>query len=262
MAINVVILAAGQGKRMHSALPKVLHRLAGRPLLAHVIAAARSLKPACICVVYGHGGKQVPDAFGADDLVFVKQEPQHGTGHALRQALPHLDSRSDTLVLYGDVPLIAFDTLTALTAGKGERLTLLTAELDDPHGYGRVVRNAKRAITGIVEEKDASEKQRRIREINTGIMLLPGKRIASWLAKLSNRNAQREYYLTDVVALAVRDGVKIDSCSAHDRCEILGVNSKQQLAQLERFYQRRIATGLLDSGVTLADPMPSGPEGS
>jgi len=191
MSINVVILAAGQGKRMHSALPKVLHPIAGRPLLAHVIATARTLKPARICVVYGHGGAQVPDALRADDLVFVKQQPQLGTGHALRQALPHLDARKDTLVLYGDVPLITAQTLKTLTAGKGERLKILTAELDDPHGYGRIVRNGKRAITAIVEEKEATEKQRRIREINTGIMLLPGKRLASWLAKLSDRNAQR-----------------------------------------------------------------------
>lgn len=254
MAVNVVILAAGQGKRMHSARPKVLQPLAGRPLLAHVIAAARALKPARICIVYGHGGEQVPDAVRADGLVFVKQQPQLGTGHALQQALPHLGQHKDTLVLYGDVPLVAVHTLTALTAGTGERLKILTAELDNPHGYGRIVRNAKHGITAIVEEKDATEKQRRIREINTGIMLLPGKRLAGWLAKLSNRNVQDEYYLTDVVALALKDRIKAESCAPHDNWEILGVNSKQQLAQLERIYQGRSAERLLEAGVTLADP--------
>ena len=245
MAINIVILAAGQGKRMHSDLPKVLHPLAGRPLLAHVIATARMLKPARICVVYGHGGERVPDAVRAAELAFVKQQPQLGTGHALKQALPQLDSRLDTLVLYGDVPLITTQTLAALTAGRGERLKILTAELDDPHGYGRIVRNAGRAITAIVEEKDATAQQRRIREINTGIMLLPGKRLAGWLAKLSNRNAQREYYLTEVVTLALKDRVTVESCAPRDGREILGVNSHGQLAQIERIYQSRAAARLL-----------------
>ena len=254
MSINVVILAAGQGKRMHSDLPKVLHPLAGRPLLAHVIAAARALKPARICIVYGHGGRQVPDALRGEDLVFTKQVPQLGTGHALKQALPHLDPRKDTLVLYGDVPLLSAKTLSALVRGKGERLRILTTELDDPHGYGRIVRNSKGAITAIVEDKDANGKQQRIREINTGIMLLPGKRLAGWLARLSNRNAQREYYLTEVVALALKDRIKIESCAPRAAAEILGVNSKQQLAQLERIYQHRVATRLLETGVTLTDP--------
>jgi bifunctional UDP-N-acetylglucosamine pyrophosphorylase/glucosamine-1-phosphate N-acetyltransferase len=162
MAVNIVILAAGRGKRMQSALPKVLHPLAGTPLLAHVIAVARELKPARICVVYGHGGEQVPTAMHAADLRFITQQPQLGTGHALRQALPHLDGRKDVLVLYGDVPLITLATLKTLSAGSGERLRILTAELNDPRGYGRIVRNAKKAVTAIVEEKDANEKQRRI----------------------------------------------------------------------------------------------------
>lgn len=254
MAINVVILAAGQGKRMQSALPKVLHVLAGAPLIAHVIATARELKPAAICVVYGHGGEQVPDAMRASDLTFAKQEPQLGTGHALKQALPHLDMRKDTLVLYGDVPLTAVSTLKELAAGTGERLRILTAELENPHGYGRIVRNAKRAITAVVEEKDATDKQRRIREINTGIMLLPGKRLAGWLERLSDRNAQREYYLTDVVALAVKDRVRIESCTPHDHWEILGVNSMRQLADLERLHQSHNASRLLEAGIALADP--------
>ncbi len=255
MAVNVVVLAAGQGKRMHSARPKVLHPLAGKPLLAHVLATARALKPVRICVVYGYGGEQVPEAARAADLVFVKQQPQLGTGHALKQALPQLDQGKAVLVLYGDVPLLAAETLTALTAGDGERLKILTAELDDPDGYGRIVRNAKHAITAIIEEKDATEKQRRIREINTGVMLLPGRRLAGWLAKLSNRNAQREYYLTDVVVLALKDRVKVEFCAPHHDWEIIGVNSKQQLAQLERICQTHTATRLLEAGVTLADPM-------
>ena len=254
MSVNVVILAAGQGKRMQSALPKVLHPLAGSPLLAHVLATARALRPARICVVYGHGGEQVPDAMRAADLSFVKQEPQLGTGHALKQALPQLDTRKDTLVLYGDVPLIAVATLKALSGSGGERLRILTAEVDEPRGYGRIVRNTKGAITAIVEEKDATAKQSRIREINTGIMLLPGKRLAGWLDRLSNKNALREYYLTDVVALAVKDRVKIESCTPDDPGEILGVNSMRQLAELECILRSRVAGRLLDAGVALTDP--------
>ena len=252
--LNVVILAAGQGKRMRSRTPKVLHALAGRPLIAHVIAAARALKPARICVVYGHGGEAVPQAVAADDLVFVQQQPQLGTGHALAQAQPHLGSSGLTLVLYGDVPLIGEETLAAMTAGGGDRLTLLTAQLDDPTGYGRIIRNKRGSITAIVEEKDASAAQRKLNEINTGIMALPTGRLKDWTAKLSNRNAQREYYLTDVVPLAVADKVPVGSVKARAEWEILGVNSKQQLAQLERIHQRQAAVQLMDDGVTLADP--------
>src|SRR5688572_24686123 len=165
--LNIVILAAGQGKRMRSRLPKVLHLLAGQPLIAHTLATARALKPSRICVVYGHGGDRVPQAMGANDLVFVKQQPQLGTGHAVAQALPSLEGGGLTLVLYGDVPLIGEETLAAMIARGGDRLTLLTAELDDPSGYGRIVRNRRGSITAIVEEKDASVEQRRIREINS-----------------------------------------------------------------------------------------------
>src|SRR5258706_7752643 len=187
--LNVVILAAGQGKRMHSRLPKVLHALAGRALIAHVVARARALKPARICVVYGHGGEQVPQAIAAEDLTFVRQQPQLGTGHALAQAQPHLLAGAGlTLVLYGDVPLIGDETLAAMIAGGGEHLTLLTAELDDPTGYGRLIRNRRGSITAIVEEKDARAEQRKIREINTGIMALPTSHLQDWTAKLSNRN--------------------------------------------------------------------------
>jgi bifunctional UDP-N-acetylglucosamine pyrophosphorylase/glucosamine-1-phosphate N-acetyltransferase len=253
--LNVVILAAGQGKRMHSRLPKVLHPLAGRPLISHVVGAARALNPARMCVVYGHGGDEVPQAVRADDLTFVKQQPQLGTGHALAQALPQLGSGGLTLVLYGDVPLIGEETLAAMIAGGGDRLSILTAELDEPAGYGRIVRNRRGTITAIVEEKDASATQRAIREVNSGIMALPTARLKEWLSKLSNRNAQGEYYLTDVVPLALADRVAVATVNARASWEILGVNSKEQLAQLERIYQRRQAARLMEAGATLADPM-------
>ncbi|MGH8648488.1 MAG: bifunctional UDP-N-acetylglucosamine diphosphorylase/glucosamine-1-phosphate N-acetyltransferase GlmU, partial [Burkholderiales bacterium] len=254
MGLNVVILAAGQGKRMRSRVPKVLQPLGGKPLIAHVIAAARTLKPACVCVVYGHGGEQVPQALRADGLTFVKQQPQLGTGHALAQALPRLEPAGLTLVLYGDVPLIGEETLGAMIAGGGDRVTLLTAELADPAGYGRIVRNRRGSITAIVEEKDASATERGIREVNSGIMALPAARLEGWLAKLTNRNAQREYYLTDVVPLALADKVAVATVKARAACEILGVNSKQQLAQLERIYQGQQAVRLMEAGVTIADP--------
>ena len=252
--LNVVILAAGQGKRMRSRLPKVLHPLAGRPLLAHVIAAARALKPARICVVYGHGGEQVPQALPSDGLTFVKQQPQLGTGHALAQALPNLGDSSLTLVLYGDVPLMGEETLAAMIAGGGDRLTILTAQLDDPAGYGRVVRNRRGSVTAIVEEKDASATQRAIREVNSGIMALPSARLPGWLSKLGKGNAQGEYYLTDVVPLALADRIAVTTVNARESWEILGVNCKQQLANLERIYQRRQAERLMEAGTTLADP--------
>jgi bifunctional UDP-N-acetylglucosamine pyrophosphorylase / glucosamine-1-phosphate N-acetyltransferase len=253
--LSVVILAAGQGKRMRSRLPKVLHPLAGRPLIVHAVATARALKPARICVVYGHGGEQVPQAIKAADITLVKQQPQLGTGHALTQALPHLGTAGLTLVLYGDVPLIGEETLAAMIAGGSDRLTVLTAELDDPTGYGRIVRNRRGAITAIVEEKDASAAQRRIREVNTGIVALPTAHLARWLTRLTDRNAQREYYLTDVVPLALAEGMPVHTVMAGASWEALGVNSQAQLAQLERSYQRQYAARLMDAGVTLADPM-------
>ena len=255
MSLNVVILAAGQGKRMVSRRPKVLHALAGRPLVSHVIATARVLKASHICVVYGHGGEQVPQAVAAPDVVFARQEPQLGTGHALQQALPHLGKSATTLVLYGDVPLVRPETLRALLEGRGEQVAVLTAEPEDPTGYGRIVRDKKGKIAKIVEEKDASAAQRKIREVNTGIMALPTARLAGWLARLKNHNAQGEYYLTDVVALARADGVAVAAVPAGDAWQILGVNSKAQLAQIERIYQWQYAMRLLEQGATLADPM-------
>jgi bifunctional UDP-N-acetylglucosamine pyrophosphorylase/glucosamine-1-phosphate N-acetyltransferase len=254
MAINVVILAAGQGKRMNSALPKVLHCLAGKPLLAHVIDTARALKPGRICVVYGHGGEQVPTAMRTNDLIFVRQAKQLGTGHALKQALPYLDPRAATLVLYGDVPLTTVATLRRLTAGKGNHVRLLTAIFDDPTGYGRVLRDAHGRVTGIVEEKDATPGQRTVREGNTGLYMLPPKHLQRWLGRLSNRNAQKEYYLTDVIGFAIADGIQVDTVAPKALWEVSGVNSQNQLADLERVYQSVAAGQLLAAGVHLADP--------
>ena len=270
--MNVVILAAGQGKRMHSDIPKVLHALAGRPLLAHVIDAARELSPQRICVVYGHGGEAVREAFaapsgaghtardGAGGIIWVLQNPQLGTGHALAQALPHLEDGVPTLVLYGDVPLIRAETLKRLCAAAGAGMGVLTVELDNPHGphgYGRIVREGG-ALTGaivrVVEQKDASPAEQAIREVNTGIMVAPTPKLKSWIARLSNDNVQHEYYLTDVVALAVADGTVVSSAQPHAVTETLGVNSRNQLAELERAHQAHIAGELMGRGVTLADP--------
>ena len=266
--MNVVILAAGQGKRMHSDIPKVLHALAGKPLLAHVIDAARELSPRRICVVYGH--EAVRDAFAGLDgaaapsgaghpvsIIWVLQAPQLGTGHAVMQALPHLEDGVPTLVLYGDVPLIRAATLRRLCAASGAGMAVLTVELDDSHGYGRIVREGgtmSGAITRIVEQKDATPTEQAIREVNTGIMVAPTPKLKSWLARLSNDNAQREYYLTDVVALAVADGVPVSSVQPHAVAETMGVNSSNQLAELERAHQAHIAGELMGRGVTLADP--------
>jgi bifunctional UDP-N-acetylglucosamine pyrophosphorylase / glucosamine-1-phosphate N-acetyltransferase len=256
--MNVVILAAGMGKRMQSALPKVLHPLAGKALLSHVVDTARALAPTSLCIIYGHGGEAVPAALAAADLHFARQEPQLGTGHAVQQAVPQLDERVPTLVLYGDVPLTTTATLQRLLAAAGDdKLAILTVELDDPSGYGRIVRAAPEnggAIERIVEQKDASDRERAIREINTGILLAPTAKLKQWLATLSNQNAQGEYYLTDIVARAVADGVPVVSAQPDAAWETLGVNSKLQLAQLERIYQRNLADALLEQGVTLADP--------
>ena len=251
--MNIVILAAGLGKRMQSDTPKVLHRLAGRPLISHVIDTAKGLSPKVICVVHGHGGEAVREAVGENGAIWIRQDPQLGTGHAVMQAVPHLDERWPTLVLYGDVPLIRPGTLKRLieTAGKG--LGLLTATPDDPAGYGRIVRNGKR-IVRIVEEKDATARQRALREINTGVVVAPTGKLKAWLAKLENNNAQKEYYLTDIVALATRERVPVMATRADAAWETLGVNSRGQLAELERIYQRNLVHALMEQGVTLADP--------
>ncbi len=241
---------------MHSTLPKVLHPLAGKPLISHVLTTARALLPGKICVVYGHGGELVPQLINDDELIWVKQDPQMGTGHALMQTLPHLDHDGVTLVLYGDVPLTSVETLKELVAISAERtLALLTLELDDPSGYGRIVRSSGgKEVIAIVEEKDASKSEQQIREINTGIMVAPNQFLHNWLPKLENKNSQKEYYLTDIVKIAVADGVKVEATHPEYSWETLGINSKVQLAALERIYQDETAGRLLDQGVTLADP--------
>ncbi len=255
MTLSIVILAAGQGTRMRSALPKVLHPLGGRPLLQHVIDTAQRLEPRTIHVVYGHGGDQVREALAREAVEWVEQAEQLGTGHALAQALPGIPDEDTVLVLYGDVPLIGLDTLKALAQQAREGgLAVLTAELDDPTGYGRMLRDAEGRLTGIVEQKDASEAECAIREVNTGFLACRAGLLRGWLGQLSNDNAQREYYLTDVVAMAARDGVPVESCQAPHEYEILGVNDRVQLAALERTFQRRQAEALMRAGTTLADP--------
>lgn len=254
--LNIVILAAGLGKRMYSALPKVLHLLAGKPLLTHVLDTAHALSPKKVYVVYGHGNEAVPKMIANNELVWVKQEPQLGTGHALMQCLPNLDKNGVTLVLYGDVPMTRVETLQKLiTAASAESLALLTVELNEPSGYGRIMRDTETGhVSAIVEEKDASIVQRQIREINTGIMAVPNARLHEWLPRLENKNAQKEYYLTDIVAMAAKAGDKIEAAHPSDTWEVLGVNSKIQLAELERIHQSKLANELLEQGVTLADP--------
>ncbi|VWD63703.1 bifunctional protein GlmU [Burkholderia lata] len=253
--MNIVILAAGTGKRMRSALPKVLHPLAGRPLLSHVIDTARTLQPSRLVVVVGHGAEQVQAAVAAPDVQFAVQAEQLGTGHAVRQALPLLDPAQPTLVLYGDVPLTRASTLQRLVdAAREGRYGILTVTLDDPTGYGRIVRDAAGFVTRIVEQKDASPEQLKIAEINTGIIITPTAQLSMWLGALKNENAQGEYYLTDVVELAIEAGFEVVTAQPDEEWETLGVNSKAQLAELERIHQRNIAEALLVDGVTLADP--------
>ncbi|PWF21557.1 bifunctional UDP-N-acetylglucosamine diphosphorylase/glucosamine-1-phosphate N-acetyltransferase GlmU [Corticimicrobacter populi] len=257
--LNIVILAAGRGKRMQSDLPKVLHPIAGRPMLGHVLASAAALEPARVVVVIGHGGEQVRQAY-ADwpGIRFVLQEPQQGTGDAVRQAVPELlggDGPDDaTLVLYGDVPLVQPETLRRLLAARGQGLALLTETLADATGYGRIVRDAAGAIQRIVEHKDASEAEQAIREVNTGILAAPTKALIGWLASLDNDNAQQEYYLTDVVGMAVESGVSVQAAQPAAGWETLGVNSRAQQAALERAWQQEQARRQLEAGVTLADP--------
>jgi len=254
--VSVVILAAGQGKRMHSDLPKVLQPLAGRPLLAHVLAAARALDPAAIHIVYGHGGDEVKAAFAdQSDLRWVLQSQQLGTGHAVLQALPSIPDDHQVLVLLGDVPLVSARTLRRLINDSADgELALLTAVVDDPTGYGRVIRDERAEVSRIVEDKDATDDERRVNEVNTGLMAFAAGPLRRFLAKLDNDNAQGEYYLTDVIARSVEAGTKVQGTVIESSAEVLGINDRAQLAIAERMLQRKIAQDLMSRGVTFADP--------
>ena len=254
MTLAVVILAAGKGTRMKSSMPKVLHPLAHKPLVQHVIDTARSLDPSQIVVVYGHGGDQVREVVIDADLSWAEQAEQLGTGHAVQQAMPHIKEADRVLVLYGDVPLTSAETLRELLDQAGEGMGLLTINLDDPSGYGRIVRDDKGAVERIVEQKDANADELAIQEVNTGIMVFPGEKLSGWLNGLSNNNAQGEYYLTDLLAMAVSDGVSIAVTQPEHQFEADGVNNKLQLAELERAYQRLQADRLMTDGVLLRDP--------
>jgi bifunctional UDP-N-acetylglucosamine pyrophosphorylase/glucosamine-1-phosphate N-acetyltransferase len=253
--LEILILAAGKGTRMRSEMPKVLHKLAGKPLLGHVVDTTHALGATQTCVVYGFGGEAVPKAMADDKLTFVLQAEQHGTGHAVKQALPLLADDSVTLVLYGDVPLTHTATLQPLVeAANAGRLGLLTVTLAHPDGYGRIVRE-NGTVARIVEHKDASPAERAIQEVNTGILAVATRHLKQWIAELKNDNAQQEYYLTDIIALAVRSGMEVETHQPAFEWEVLGVNSKAQLAELERIHQNEIAQALLQDGVTLMDPV-------
>jgi len=255
MPVSVIILAAGQGKRMRSDLPKVLQPLAGRPLLGHVLVAARALAADAIHVVHGHGGETVRAAFPGEPVQWVLQAEQHGTGHAVQQALPHVPDDHQVLVLYGDVPLIDVTTLRALIEGAGERtLRLLSVELADATGYGRVLRDKAGNVYRIVEQKDANRKELAVCEANTGVMVAPAGALKRWVGSLSNANAQGEYYLTDVIALAARDGFAVEAMKAPTVTEVLGVNDRLQLAELEAAYRLLRARELMTAGALVIDP--------
>jgi bifunctional UDP-N-acetylglucosamine pyrophosphorylase/glucosamine-1-phosphate N-acetyltransferase len=255
MPISVVILAAGQGKRMKSDLPKVLQPLAGRPLLQHVIETARELDAADIHVVYGHGGERVREALASPDVSWALQAEQLGTGHAVMQAMPAVPDDHLMLILYGDVPMVEAATLRRLSEAAGENsIAVLSVRMKDPTGYGRVIRDRAGNVARIVEHKDANAKERAIDEVNTGLMAVPAGRLREWLGQLRNDNAQGEYYLTDIVVMAAKAGLKVNAILADREDEVLGVNDKVQLAEVEAVYRRRRATELMLQGVSLADP--------
>ena len=252
---DIIILAAGKGTRMQSGLPKVLHQLAGQPMLGHVLAAADSVANGKKIVVTGHGAEQVEQATASSGSIFVQQTEQLGTAHAVQMAVPHLRADAKVLILYGDVPLISPDTISKmLTAVCAKNISLLTINLDDPMGYGRIVRNQSGEIELIIEQKDASPEQLAINEINTGVLALGASQLIEWLPQIGNNNAQREYYLTDLIALARANGYNITSIQPTSATEVEGVNSRIQLSQLERAHQLQLAEALMLSGTTLADP--------
>jgi len=255
LELTVVILAAGQGKRMKSALPKVLQPLAGEPLLGHVVSVAQLLKPARIVVVHGDGGDQVRAAMAEYELDWAQQAEQLGTGHAVKQALPQIDPDHSVLILCGDVPLIQTKTLEALIVAAGDSsLAVLTAQVEDSTGYGRIIRDAHDRVLAIVEEKDATPEQRAVTEINTGLIVCPARSLEIWLAQLKANNAQGEYYLTDIIGLAVDEGTNVEAVLAESEVEVMGINDKSQLAEAERAFQLTNAQQLMKQGVTLADP--------
>jgi len=251
--LNIIILAAGKGARMHSNTPKVLHTLGGKPILAHVIECAKSLNPQKIIVVYGFGGESVPKAFAHENIVWVCQAEQLGTGHAVQQAAPYLDNNANALIMLGDVPLIEKSVCEKLLSLAQQKLAIMSFNKADPTGYGRIVRN-KSAVIAIVEHKDATELQRKIVEVNTGIMAMPNQYLTAWLNQLTNNNAQQEYYLTDIVTLAVQQQVEVVAELISDEWSVTGINSKIDLSQIEREYQKRAAQKLLQQGVTFYDP--------
>jgi len=254
MSLDVVILAAGQGTRMRSGLPKVLQPLAGQPMLAHVMDMAAGLPDARVHVVYGHGGDRVPATFPGARCRWVEQASQLGTGHAVEQAMPGVGDEATVLVLYGDVPLVTPATAMALVRSASQGVALLTARLPDPTGYGRIVRDGAGRVERIVEQKDASERERAIDEVNTGLMAAPAMLLRDWLSRLDNANAQGEFYLTDVVGLAVGDGIAVRAVEAEDAEEVMGVNDKIQLAEAEAAVRRRRVNELMKQGATVADP--------
>ena len=255
MSLEIIILAAGQGTRMRSSLPKVLHPVAARPMLAHVLETANNLAPSAIHVVIGHGAQQVKERIQPEFAInWVVQEQQLGTGHAVDQAMPMVDPNATVLILYGDVPLIGQTTLQGMIEQAREGMALLTVMLEQPKGYGRILRNSQGRVMAIVEEKDANEAQRQIREGNSGILCCQAAALGDWLRRLDNDNAQGEYYLTDVIAMAVADGVAVEGVIASDCHEVAGINDRMQLAAIERIYQRRCAERLMQQGVSMLDP--------
>ena len=252
--LNIVILAAGKGTRMHSNLPKVLHVIGAKPILGHVIDCAKALNPNKIIVVYGFGGDVVREAYVHENIIWVNQAEQLGTGHAVQQAVPHLDKNANSLILLGDVPLVEMATCQQLIEKSVNKLAILSFNKQDPTGYGRIVRAVAGNVTAIVEHKDATEAQRKIVEVNTGMMAMPNEHLINWLSRLSNNNAQGEFYFTDIVEFAVKDKVDVVAEITPDEWSVTGINSKTDLAQIEREHQNRIALSLLQKGVTLKDP--------
>jgi len=251
--LNIVILAAGKGTRMHSSQPKVLHEVGAKPILGHVIDCAKALNPDKVIVVYGFGGENVKNAFSQENITWVNQAEQLGTGHAVQQAVPYLEDNAKTLILLGDVPLVDVESCKNLVAQSTHQLVIQSFNKADPTGYGRIVRSPDGQVNAIVEHKDATDAQRNILEVNTGIMAMPNKYLKKWLSRLTNNNAQGEYYLTDIVSLAVAEGVSVSAEITKDEWSVTGINSKADLVQIERVYQTRVAQKLLQQGVTLKD---------